>query len=258
MRKVIIVAAMAAISILAIPAQAQLAEEVGSINNAGEPRGGMPTVCADPAIIAVDDGAAENGYSGNAAAVSEVTIVQRFDSADFPAGVIDAVCIGWISQGPDSLNFEIVVFDDDGPGGAPGTELGAVPASATGLPNGLPETVFDYDVSASGITLPASGNFYLGARWVPTSPNVFIAADETDVTNAGAGHALFDTGDPGDDWEALSSVFPNYSALIVRALAGAGEPAPPALPVSMMSNWALILMSLMLAAIALVVVRMRS
>jgi hypothetical protein len=183
--------------------------------------------------------------------------VQRFDSADFPAGLIAAACVGWISQGPESVNFEIVAFDDDGPGGAPGTELGAVAASATGLPSGLPATLFDYDLTASGITLPASGNFYLGARWVPSSPNVFIAADETGATNVGAGHAFFDTGDPGDDWQALNSTFPNYSALIVRALAGAGEPAPPALPVSMMSNWALILMALMLAAIAVTVLRMR-
>lgn len=256
MYKIITAAMFVAITTLTISAQAQFSEEVGSATNAAEPRGGAPAICSDPDIIALDDGAAENAYSGNPASVMEVTIVQLFDSADFPAGLIDAACIGWVSLGPGSVNFEIVVFDDDGAGGAPGTELSAVPASASGLPgSGLPETVFDYDLSASGITLPASGNFYLGARWVPTDPNVFVGADETGATNAGAGHIFFDLGDPGDDWATISSTFPSYSSLIVRALPGEGAPA---LPVSMMSNWALVLMSLMLAVIAVVVLRMRA
>jgi len=256
MHKFMITAAFAAIFALPVSAQAQLADEIGSISNATQ-RGGAPAVCSDPGIISVDDGTAENGYGGNPAAVTEATFVQQFSAADFPQGSIDTVCLGWVSLGPSSINFEIVVFDDDGPGGVPGTELGAIPGSAAGLPTGLPETIFDFNVLGAGITLPASGNFFLGVRFVPTDPNFFIASDETGATNAGAGQLFFDTGDPmTDDWQAINGLFPNYSALIIRALPGT-PPPEEALPVPTMSNLALILMSLMLAAVAVVVIRIR-
>ena len=258
MRQYFTAAAFAAITTLSISAQAQLADEIGAISNAEGPRGGTPTVCSDPSIISVDDGVAENGYSGNAAVVSEATIVQLFNAADFPQGSIDTVCLGWVSLGPSSINFEIVVFDDDGAGGVPGTELGAVAASATGIPTGLPETVLSYDVSGAGIGVPASGNFYIGVRFVPSDPNFFIAADETGATNVGAGQLFFDTGDPmNDDWQAINVLFPNYSALIVRALPGAGAPPPTTEAVPTLSNTGLILMSLLLAAFAIVVLRAR-
>ncbi len=259
MRKIVSVAALAAAMAFSVPGQAQLADEVGAISDAGGARGGLPTVCTDPNIIAIDDGAAENGYSGNAAVVSEAIVVQRFSAVDFPDGAMDTVCIGLVSLGPTSLNFEIVVFDDDGPSGVPGTELGAVPASASGVPTGLPETVFSYDISAAGITLPATGNFYLGMRWTPSDPNIFIAADETGATNAGAGQLFFDTGDPmTDDWQAINGLFPNYSALIVRALPAQGTPPPPeAAPVPTFSNFGLLLMALVLAGVAVVVIRTR-
>ena len=187
-------------------AQVQLADEFGAVDNAGPPRGGAPAICSDPGIIADDDGVAENGYSGNAAIVAEATFVQQFSAADFPQGSIDTVCIGWVSLGPSAVNFDIVVYDDDGPGGVPGTELSSVFASASGIPTGLPETVFAYDVSLEGISLPASGNFYLGVRFIPSDPNVFIGADETGATNAGAGQLFFDTGDPmNDDWQAINA-----------------------------------------------------
>jgi len=245
--------------LIAGSAQAQLAAEIGVTNNPGAPRGGAPAICSDPAIIAIDDGVAENGYSGNAASVAEATFVQRFDAADFPGGSIDTVCIGWVSLGPSAINFEIVVFDDDGAAGAPGTELGSIAESASGIPTGLPETVFAFDLSAAGIALPATGNFYLGVRFTPLNPNFFIAADETGATNAGAGQLFFDTGDPGTDaWQAINAAFPNYSALIVRALPGtAGAPPPETQPVPSLSNLGLILLSLMLAGLALVAIRVR-
>jgi len=260
MRQYLTAAAFAAITTLSVSAQAQLGDEIGAVSNADGPSGGTPPVCSDPAIISLDDGAAENGYSGNAAVVSEATIVQLFNAADFPQGAIDTVCLGWVSLGPSSVNFEIVVFDDDGAGGVPGTELGAVAESAAGIPTGLPETIFSYDVTGAGISVPASGNFYIGVRFVPSDPNVFIAADETGATNVGAGQLFFDTGDPmTDDWQAINGLFPNYSALIVRALPGDGgtPPPPTAESVPTLSNTGLVLMSLLLAAFAIVVLRAR-
>jgi len=258
MRNFFSVAAIAAVLALSAPSHAQLAAELGASGPGDGPRGAGPAICTDPDMVAIDDGAAENGYSGNAAVANEATLVQVFDTADFPQGSIDTICLGWVSQGPSSLNFEIVVYDDDGPGGNPGTELSATPHSVSGLSTGLPETTAAYDMTSAAITLPASGNFYLGVRFVPSDPNVFIAADETGATNAGAGQVLFDTGDPGDDWQAINGLFPNYSALIVRALPSRGPVLPPeAEPVPTFSNFAALLMALILAGIAVVVIRTR-
>lgn len=213
------------------------------------------TICDDPGIVGSDDGTAENGYSGNPTTVAEVRLADRFSTADFPGGTIDTVCVGLLTLGPDSINFEIVVFDDDGAGGAPGTVLGTVPASATGLPNGLPPAFYSYDVSGSAIAVPASGDFYIGVQYAPPSPNVFVGADETGGTNAGAGQVFFDTGDPGDDWQALPTVFPSYSALLVRALPGVAVEIPESQPVPTVGTWGLIGLALLLGLVAVTVLR---
>jgi hypothetical protein len=228
--------------------QAQTADEFGSIGQQGAPAGGIPAVCSDPAIVSNNDGTAENGYSGNSMVVAEVTLLERFSAASFPNNTISDVCIGWVSLGTPDLNFEIVVFDDDGAGGAPGTELGAVAGNVTGLPMGLPETVIAVDVSGAAITLPAAGDVYVGARYIPPAPNIFVAADETGASNVGAGQLFFDTGDPmTDDWQPINSLFPNYSSLFVSALPGEAAqalPPPPAVPT--MNSFGLLGMALAL------------
>jgi len=214
------------------------------------------TVCNNPDYVSSDDGTAENGYSGNPAVVTEATVVDRFSAADFPGGAIDSVCVGWVSLGPTSVNFEIVVFDDDGAGGAPGTELGSLSASATGLPTGLPATLAEFNFVGAGVALPGTGDFYLGIRYAPSSPNVFVAADETGATNAGAGQLFFDTGDPmTDDWQAVNGLFPNYSAMLIRGLPGTG--LPESQPVPALGWQGILLMTLLLAGLAALVFRSR-
>src|SRR5699024_1804726 len=90
-----------------------------------------------PDLVIHDDGSIENGYSGNAANVNEVAMVEYFEPAAYPAS-LGEVCISFITTDPNDvdLTFELVVFADDGTGGAPGTELGAITATATGIPGG--------------------------------------------------------------------------------------------------------------------------
>jgi len=244
MNKILFTVLMLASSVL----HAQIAAEFGSVGETGAPTGGLPAVCTDPGIVSNNDGTAENGYSGNPATVAEATIVERFSAASFPNGSISDVCIGWVSLGPASFDFEIVVFDDDGAGGAPGTELGSLMSSTSGVPTGLPETVFAVDFSGAGVTLPNNGDIYVGARVVPAAPNFFVAADETGANNVGAGQIFFDTGDPmNDDWQPINGLFPNYSSLIVSALPGQAEqvlPPPPAVPT--MNSYGLLGMALAL------------
>ena len=216
------------------------------------------SVCDSMEYIRNDDGSAENGYAGNPATVIEFSVVDQFDSADFPNSIISDVCVGLIaSPTPASLTFEVVVFDDDGAGGAPGTELGSSGSFSTPMPipPGLPGTVINVPLPGAGIQVPASGNFYVGVRFAPPG-GIFISADETGATAAGAGFVLFDTGDPADDWEAMGTptTFENYSAMLIRALPGEVVlPETQAVPVN--NFWAMTILVLMLSGLGVFVIR---
>ena len=75
-----------------------------------------------PGIVIHDDGGIENGYSGNPALVTEVRFVDKFTPSSYP-GSYSSVCLDFVilSGGPATYPIDVVVFDDDGPGGAPGT-----------------------------------------------------------------------------------------------------------------------------------------
>ncbi|MGH9382479.1 MAG: hypothetical protein ACRD2Z_18020 [Thermoanaerobaculia bacterium] len=165
-----------------------------------------------------DDGAAENGYSGNPAIVSTFEGVQQFTPAAYP-GTYDTVCVGLVSLGGPNLDFEIEVRDDDGVDGGPGTLLGAVPVSAAGIPGGLPCAFFEYDITSLGLNIP-DGNVWIGVRWNPmTFPSRFICADESPATLLHPGFVNFDTA----GWQATQTVFPGYRAKLVRAIPGEAE-----------------------------------
>jgi hypothetical protein len=166
-----------------------------------------------PGLVIHDDGSLENGYSGNPAAASEVTVVEAFP-VDSPAN-LGTVCVALLSQGPTTRDFELVVFDDDGPGGTPGTELAAVASTATGLPDGIPDPIVWYtvDLGPENVAVEA-GNVFIGTRWAPSDPNVFLGADEDGP--GGSGLAFFRTDDNAWDQLGIDPIFPNYSALAVR------------------------------------------
>ena len=167
-------------------------------------------------LIIHDDGNIDNGYSGNPESVDSVTLVEGFTPAE--PGTLGTVCISFLSTGPASVDFELVVFDDDGVGGAPGTELTALSARAEDLPQGIPAQPVWYtvDLSAKNIQVE-SGTVYIGARWAVfgeefEDPNVFIASDE-EGPGPGVGYFRADSG----AWDELGAdVFDNYQALFVR------------------------------------------
>lgn len=163
-----------------------------------------------PGLIIPDDGSIENGYSGNPDTVSEATIVEGFA----PEGVLGTVCVSFVSLGPTEHDYELVVFDDDGPDGAPGTELAAVSATATGIPNdGVPPEPAWYAVDLTSENIEVeSGNIYIGVR-MPAS-EIFLASDEDGPGGLQAGFFRTD----GGDWGELGTadLFPDYSAMFVR------------------------------------------
>lgn len=211
----------------------------GGMDMASQFGGTLPTIeglalgtaidCENAADLVIhDDGSIENGYSGNAASVSEVAIVEYYEPENYPA-TIDNVCLSFITlaTSDQDLSYELVIFADDGTNGAPGTEIGAVSATAEGIPGGgLPAQVpwFTADLSSLDLAIQ-SGGVYIGVRYVPTTEGIFIAADETAGTTQQQGWFQTD----GGAWQVINdaALFPDYRAMLVRPqmpLAGCMSP----------------------------------
>jgi len=182
-------------------------------------RGALADCEAEPGLLRHDDGTFELGFPSIRSAV----VVDHFVPASYPAQ-LKAVCIALMSEGVGSIGLELVVLADDGPGGTPGTELGALAVSADDLPP--PPANFTpawraYDLSPLGLSIP-SGGVYIGVRWTQMQTSVYLAIDASPPNPPGyaGGYAR---PAPGQDWMPLQSMYPTYRSLFVRAvMAGAG------------------------------------
>jgi hypothetical protein len=184
---------------------------------------------AGAGLIRHDDGNAESGYSGDPDQMQHFTMVDHFVPTAYPAA-IDGVCLALLSLGPSSLDFDIVVHADDGPGGAPGTLLGVLPATANNLPiyPPWPTTLpwYGFDLSSLNLRI-RSGGVYIGLRWAASNPGVFITADTStgQPANVGQGYSRRDAG----AWTALATSYSSYRSLmirgIVRDLSGCDSPS---------------------------------
>jgi uncharacterized repeat protein (TIGR01451 family) len=203
---------------LALIAGGSYAQNAVSFNNTGLPIVGVPSLggtdCAGGEIY--DDGGAENGYSGNPALISSFQGTQVFTPSSYPFAY-DTVCVGLVSLGGPTLDFNIEVLDDDGTAGGPGTSLGSVPVSVATLPAGLPCGWFSVDISSLNLNI-ASGNVWIGVQWNPMSfPSRFICADESAATPLHPGQVNFNN---PSLWQTTQTVFPAYRAKLIRALGG--------------------------------------
>lgn len=205
----VLVGAVVAQGVNAAPARPE--DEIGS--GTGFASTALTNDC--PAGEIYDDGTAENGYSGNPASIDTFEGVQQFTPSVYPTRY-KRVCLALTKIGMSTdLEFEIVMYDDDGGGGTPGTELGAVPVSATDLPESLPCTWYAFDISSLAQTV-RSGSVFIGVRWnVDTYPSRFICSDESGTTTLHLGFVNFNI---GGGWQAIETVFPSYRALLVRGL----------------------------------------
>ncbi|MEL7058657.1 MAG: hypothetical protein AAGN46_01385, partial [Acidobacteriota bacterium] len=121
------------------------------------------------------------------------------------------------------LFYDIRVYDDDGPGGAPGTLLGEVPLFfADNIPFGVAGSLFTADISALGLV--ADGPVYIGASWFPgIDEDIFFCTDESPSTPSRPVYAGVVTG-PGDPPSVLLNQSTDTRAAFIRAAFG----APPA------------------------------
>ena len=188
----------------------------------------------EPNIVIQDDGTIEDGYSGSpGAGVTEVRVVDKFTPTSYPS-TYSSVCLDFVTLagGPPTYNIDVVVFDDDGPGGSPGTLLGSVNAqSATTHVFSPGQTPIwnSYNISGLGLNI-TSGSVYIGARWMPPSPtNVYISADESTGHPVGfAGGYFWDNVD--NAWFTTQTLFPAYRACMIRPVQGPAGPTPTGTP----------------------------
>jgi hypothetical protein len=160
--------------------------------------------------IQADDGSFETGYFVSG---SDSRIVQRLTPAEYPS-LLTRACLCWIAgTGTANLSYSLVVYDDDGPGGQPGTLLGTRAVSANGVSANAP-TFFGYDCSLLDIGV-TSGSVYLGASWNQiANPNVYLCADESAGTPAAA---IYGSDDAGAHWTRFQDVEDRARAVGVRA-----------------------------------------
>ncbi len=172
-----------------------------------------------PGLLALDDGTIENGYSGNPDVVSEVRFTNRFTPESYPSR-LNHVCVAFRGPGGPQLDFDVVVYAADGPDGAPGTFLGAVPFSADNVPPSSQTTPVWQAVDVSSLDIVvASGSVYIGAAWAPSSPNVFLTADQSTDRPVGFGGGFW-WNDSAQQWAPIQEAFPDYRAVLVRAIQG--------------------------------------
>jgi hypothetical protein len=169
-----------------------------------------------PGIVIHDDGTVENGYQSGPGILG--IFADKFTPASYPS-IYTSVCLAFsrLCGATASERVEVVVFDDDGPGGSPGTELGAMPVTIDNIPIFPdPTPVWNsFDISSLNIVVN-DGSVYIGARWTP--PNFFdrayLASDEN---GTGSGNGYYFDND-SNVWTPIVNFFPQYRAMFVRAV----------------------------------------
>ena len=186
--------------------------------------------------LVYDDGTIEAGLKPQSL-FSEGQIVMRFDPGSPVA--IESVCTCWgktsILQSSEH-DFDVVLYDDDGPGGGPGTLLGRKSVRATGIESA--PRFQGYEVSDLGITV-ASGSVYIGVDGVGGAINDPAFCGDNDGPGS---QPIYTAGSGDDDWSDLRDDVPGLRAVGVRATVapaddgggggggggdGASEPPPP-------------------------------
>src|SRR4030095_5089238 len=169
-----------------------------------------------PGIVIHDDGTVENGY-GNTQGIMGIW-ADKFTPTSYPS-IYTSVCLSFnrLCAAPTSEGMEVVVFDDNGPGGSPGTELGAMPVTITNIPLFPdPTPVWNsFDISSLNIVVN-DGSVYIGARWTPQNfyDRVYLSSDENGP-GSGSG-SWFDSFN--NVWAPIKNFFPRYRAMFVRAV----------------------------------------
>ncbi len=176
--------------------------------------------------VAADDGSIEEGYRVGA---SDVRLVQRLIPPSYPS-TLSRICACWLTgTDPSSMSFNFMVYDDDGPGGTPGSFLGSVPSSIS-IGSSFTAAFVGQDCSSLGLQF-TSGGAYVGVQWNGVAnEDLFVCADESPGTPLAQ---VYRSVNGGSTWQPITDTFTTDRALMFRAEftpAGGGDPIPPAGP----------------------------
>jgi hypothetical protein len=162
------------------------------------PASGAANDCSTGVVY--DDGLFTDFYG-----LSPSYMVMRFD---LPSGTtaLDRVCtcFGRLdAESAPTLAFDVVVFDDDGAGGLPGTLLGSVSATATDVPIVASSAFYGVSLAGSGIVLPDS-SVYVGVRF--NSAGHYVCGDRSFETPT---RAIYHSPD-GAAWTNSKTAFSGF------------------------------------------------
>jgi hypothetical protein len=166
--------------------------------------------------VVYDDGSFETAY---AIGTPPASMVMKIDP---PAGTVglDQVCIGFTRNSiyaPSSVAFNVLVYDDNGPSGSPGTLVSSVAATANAIPVFPSFAWYGVDLTSVSLTLPP-GSFYVGARWLAYQPGSYFVELFGDRTVSTTQRSIYGSTNDGVSWTSGSSLFPTNAprALAVR------------------------------------------
>ncbi len=157
--------------------------------------------------VVYDSGTFTAGYTTSGGNPGNLTLVMKFT---LPPGTtrLDQVCACFTrasSSAPSSTSFEAVIYNDDGPGGGPGTLLGSVPATASAIPVAGGSQFYSIDFTGSGIVLP-DNVVYVGVRWPGGS--IALCGDNSSTTTQRTSYGSLDSGASWTNTQTLYSTPP--------------------------------------------------
>jgi hypothetical protein len=171
-----------------------------------------------------DDGSFENGY--RIALASDVRYVQRLTPPSYPSR-LDRICVAFAAtEAPESMPVNLIVYDDNGAGGSPGSFLGFKPATVVA---GTPFVHEWTNAACSDLDIEVeSGGIYVGAQWnAEAEIRFFLSADESFATPVAS---MYQSSSSGSTWGPVTSHSSDARALGIRAQfsESGGAPPPPA------------------------------
>lgn len=178
--------------------------------------------CTDAGSIVYDDGTFENGY-GWVSTITDGRFVSLFTPSAYPWQFYTfCLALTRIATSPTSFTFNIVMYDNTGPGGTPGNEIGVVSGvTANNIP--IYPTLQFYDFDISSMLPVASGSVFIGIKYDPSlfSSPIYSGADESTTTPLHLGYAW-----SGSAWSTIQSIFTSYRCMSYRTLGLSGPIAP--------------------------------
>ena len=151
----------------------------------------------------------DNGFGdGYAVGPGQARFVQKFDLAPGTTSLDQAcICLTRSSGAPSSVPVSIVVYNDNGGGGAPGTLIATtIPVTVTSIPVFPAVGFYNFNLVGSGLVLPDTGVF-VGADWDADHPggNIFMCGDRSVTTTQ---RTIYGSGNGGTSFSTASTLFP--------------------------------------------------